>query len=146
MARININEIDKFTTGLSGEFFNLKNDKDAKIVHIIAETPDDIDAYVIHKVQVDGKQKNIGCLRGAGDAVADCPLCAAGYKQDVRLFLQLYDTEDNTVKIWDRGKSILKDVETFFRRSNPLYSIPAEIIRSGGSRGQENNLHYLPCN
>ena len=33
MARININEIDKFTTGLSGEFLKtIKNDKDLKLL------------------------------------------------------------------------------------------------------------------
>jgi hypothetical protein len=144
MGRINVSEIDDYQISNSGEFFQLKDDGDSKIVYILAETPDDIEAFVIHKVTIDGKQRNVCCLRKAGDPIDYCPLCAAGVKQDVRLFLQLYDTEDGKVKVWDRGKSIIKDVETFFRRNNPLYKAPAEIIRKGAKGDQKTSYTIYP--
>ena len=58
MGRINVNEIDDYQISNSGEFFQLKDDGDSKIVYILAETPDDIEAFVIHKVTIDGKQRN----------------------------------------------------------------------------------------
>ena len=107
MARIRPEDADKYqNTG--GEFFTLKDDKDTAVVYFMAETVEDLDIYVIHKVDEGDKTRNVNCLRLAGEPVDTCPLCAAGMKPEVRVFVQLYDINEDKVKIWDRGKTFLQ--------------------------------------
>lgn len=129
--RININEVDNYNTSNNSEFFTLKNDKDTATVHFLAESIDDLDVLVVHKIKDGDKDRYVSCLRHAGDPIDYCPLCNAGLKPDVRVFVQMYDVESKTVKVWDRGKSVLKLIEPFARRVKPLFKQPFEIERSG---------------
>jgi len=132
MSRINPNDLEKYQApSNSSEFFSLKNDKDTAVVHFLAETTDDLDIFVVHKVKDGDKFRYVNCLRQAGDPVDHCPLCAAGLKPEVRIFAQMYDVKDKKVKIWDRGRTFLKLLEPFGRRIKPLFKRPFEIERNG---------------
>lgn len=144
MPRINVNEVENYNTSSSGEFFSLKNDKDTAVVHFLAETIDDLDILVVHKVKVGDKYKNINCLRRAGEPIDNCPLCAAGYKQDVRVFVQLYDVNEDKVKIWDRGRSFVRQLEPFARRTKILYTNPFEIERQGAAGDMKTTYGIFP--
>jgi hypothetical protein len=132
MSRINPNDLEKYQSpSNSSEFFSLKNDKDTAVVHFLAETTDDLDIFVVHKVKEGEKYRYVSCLRNAGEPVDNCPLCAAGLKPEVRIFAQMYDAKDKKVKIWDRGRTFLKLLEPFARRIKPLFKRPFEIERNG---------------
>lgn len=132
MSRINPNDLEKYQApSNSSEFFSLKNDKDTAVVHFLAETTDDLDIFVVHKVKDGEKFRYVNCLRQAGEPVDNCPLCAAGLKPEVRIFAQMYDVKDKKVKIWDRGRTFLKLLEPFGRRIKPLFKRPFEIERNG---------------
>jgi hypothetical protein len=132
MSRINTNDLEKYqTSSSSSEFFSLKNDKDTAVVHFLAETTDDLDIFLVHKVKDGEKFRYVNCLRHAGEPVDACPLCAAGLKPEVRIFVQMYDVKDKKVKIWDRGRTFLKLLEPFGRRIKPLFKRAFEIERNG---------------
>lgn len=143
MPRVNYNEIDNYSTSSNGEWFSLKKDKEVANVHILADSMDDMDFMVVHKVQINGVERYVNCLRKAGDPIDNCPLCASGSKPTLRLFLQLYDVNDNKLKIWDRGKSFSTILESLSRRvPKPLYQTQFEIERNGAP-GSTNTSYAL---
>ena len=85
--------------GLLVKVTQIGKDKEIANVHILAKDMDDIDFMVVHKVQVNGVDRYVNCLRKAGDPIDNCPLCAGGSKPTLRLFLQLYDVNDGKLKI-----------------------------------------------
>ena len=144
MPRVNYNEIDNYNTNNNGEWFSLKKDKDIANVHILAKDMDDIDFMVVHKVQVNGVDRYVNCLRKAGDPIDNCPLCAGGNKPTLRLFLQLYDVNDGKLKIWDRGKSFATTLESISRRVNPLYATQFEVERNGAPGSTKTSYALYP--
>lgn len=144
MGRIRPDEASKYQSFTGGEFFTLKNDGDTTIAYIMAETIDDLDTFVIHKVKDGDKTRNISCLRNAGDPVDYCPLCAAGVKVEVRIFVQLYDAIDKKLKVWDRGKSFLKALSPIARRTKQLYRNPIEIERNGAAGDSSTRYSLFP--
>lgn len=143
MPRINFNEVENYNT-TGSDFFQLKNDKDTEVVHILADGMDDIDVLVLHKINIDGKDRYVNCLRNHNDPIDYCPLCASGFKPIVRAFIQLYSLKDGVVKIWDRGVSILKQLDSHARRLSPLYATPFEIERNGKAGDQKTTYTFFP--
>jgi hypothetical protein len=143
MGRIRPEDADKYQNS-SGEFFILKDDKDTAVVHFMAETLDDLDIYVIHKVKDGDKTRNVSCLRNAGEPVDNCPLCASGFKPEVRVFAQMYDVNEGKIKVWDRGKSFLQLLEPISRRNPKLYEVPIEIERNGKAGDAKTRYSLFP--
>ena len=147
MARISFSEVDDYK-GLGGntEFFRLQNDKDSAFVHFMAENIDDMDILVVHRVKDErtGSDRWVSCLRKAGDPVDDCPLCAMGNKPQLRVFLQLYDIDEKSVKLWDRGKTFLTDLNGYAQRITPLYKRCFEIVRNGKAGDKKTRYQLFP--
>lgn len=89
----------------------LKDDGDNVMVRFLHSDDEDLDVYEVHTVEVDGFNQKIECI-GEG-----CPLCKAGNKKSLRMFLQMVDLDDKDmpIKIWERGigdiKKILEEIE-----------------------------------
>lgn len=145
MAKLTREQAEKMTSSNSS-YFQLKNDGDHAKVQIMANTVDDIPAYSVHKVQVDGKFRTVGCLREEGDPIEACPLCAAGSKLEVQWYVPLFDIEDQTVKIWNRGKSILETLRGLANHYNPMSSCVVDIERHGaaGQNTTRYGIYPLP--
>lgn len=144
MPRVNFNEINEYSNNSNGEWFSLKKDKEIANVHILANDMDDVDFMVVHKVQINGVERYVNCLRKAGDPIDDCPLCASGNKATLRMFLQLYDVNDKKLKIWDRGKNFANILEAQARRVKPLYGTQFEIERCGAPGSAQTTYNLFP--
>lgn len=146
MARINVNDVDAYVSSGSGEFFQLENDGDSANVHFLIDGADDLDIYVVHKVRDEktGRDRYVSCLRMAGDPIDVCPLCEAGIKKEVRLFLQMYDADTQTLKVWDRGKTFISLIQGYAQRIIPLYKRCIEVVRKGKKGDTKTQYNLFP--
>lgn len=142
MGQFNHNEADNYGNGNSGSFFSLKNDGDIARVRFMYNDINDVIGYAVHEVEVDGKKRYVNCLRSYNEPVDNCPLCAAKNKVIAKIFIPLYDLDDEEIKIWDRGKTYLAKLSSLSARYNPLVSMPFEIERHG-KKGDTNTTYEI---
>lgn len=147
MAKINLLDAGKFGTQGANDFFTLADDGDVARVRFLYEEPDgsDIDYYLVHEVEIQGKKRYVACL-GLNEEghlnPHDCPLCSAGVKRIEKLFLQLYVEEEDAVKTWDRGRTFVQKILTYINRYGSLCAQPIEIERRG-KKGDTNTTYEL---
>lgn len=148
MARkISLRDSGKYGSGSTNDFFTLADDGDIARVRFLYEDPDgnDIDYYVVHEVEIDGKKRYVACLAIDDEGAfhpEDCPLCEAGYRRVEKLFLQLYVEEEDKVKTWDRGKTFVPKILTYINRYGSLVAQPIEVERHG-KKGDTNTSYEL---
>jgi hypothetical protein len=150
MARVSIQKSGSFSSGTNNEFFALSDHGDSAIVTLLYEDPDgeDIDYFVVHEAEIDGRRRYINCnaIGEDGETVNpdDCPLCQSGYPRIEKLFLQLYNHDSGKVETWDRGRSYVQKIVTFINKYGSLVTQPFEIIRSGAKGDQRTTYEFLP--
>lgn len=136
MARRTIAEAEALSTegGRPFKWFSLKNDGETKKVRILSKSVDDLLAFSLHPVMVDGRKKYINCLReDYTSPLKDCPFCESGNKPQTRIFLKLLDVQSGEVYIWDRSSKIINKLRSLERRLNgaDLVDAVVEIERNG---------------
>lgn len=108
-------------------FFSLKNDRETAVVRFLHEGEDDLDWYIIHEAEIQGKQRKVKCTEQG-----DCPLCLAGNRPQLKIFMQLIDKrEPDKVKVWERGRTFIPIIMSFMQRYGSLSAQPVEVERLG---------------
>jgi hypothetical protein len=96
------------------------------------DTLDDIQGYAIHTIKNGEKEITISCLRNYDEEISNCPLCANKNFQKARLYLSLYNEDDNEIQIWTRGKQIVPEImKTFTPIQNNVCGGRVKITRKG---------------
>ncbi len=132
MARFKISDVGRYQRGLGGDFFALKGDGDTAFVRFLYNSMEDVVGDAVHQINLDGKQRWVSCLTDPDNPDQTCPLCEAGIKYQIRLFMPLYDVDEEAVKIWERGSSYADELEEMFENcGEPLCSTVIEIQRKG---------------
>lgn len=147
MSKISLANSGKYSSGGTNDFFTLSDDGDIARVRFLYEEPDgsDVDYFLVHEVEVDGKKRYAACLAIDDEGNLhpdDCPLCQAGYKRIEKLFLQVYVEDENKVKTWDRGKTFVSKIMTYINRYGSLVAQPIEIERRG-KKGSTNTTYEM---
>ena len=148
MGRMSMNNSGKFASQGNNDFFFLADDGDVASVRMLYDQPDgsDMDYYLVHEVEIDGKKRYVACnaLSDDGNSLhtENCPLCQAGYKRLEKLFIQLYIPEEDAVKTWDRGRNFVQKIQTYINRYGSLVNYPIEIERKGKA-GDSNTTYEL---
>lgn len=144
MARIVIDDVEKYGGG-GNAFFQLKDDGEVAKCRVLYGTIDDVEAYTLHKVPLGNSERYVSCLRQSpDDPLSVCPLCAAKYRTEVKLFLPIYMEDEKVIKIWERGKKIIKQLQSMFNRYNPLYGTIMEIERQGKQGDNQTSYQFFP--
>lgn len=141
MARFNIDEAKNYGGGNSS-FFSLKEDKATANVRFLINDINDLYGVTVHEVDDNGNKYDVECLRAYNEPVDNCPLCAAGYKVDTKLFIPLYNENEQRSQVWTRGKAYFEKLDGFCARYNPLVSTPFEIERHG-KKGDTNTSYEM---
>lgn len=141
-VKFRMDEADYYGGQGAGSFFRLKNDKDTARVRFMYNGIEDIYGYAVHRVEVEGKQRYVACLREYNQPIDDCPFCAAKIPVQARLFLFLYDVDTDEVKVWERGKTFFSKMASLASRYNPLVSTVFEIERNGKA-GDTNTTYEI---
>lgn len=145
MARRSLDEaLDQYASGGSGgEFFKLVDDKDSSVVRILHEGDDfefDEDWFIVHKLEIDGKERWIRCPE-----TSSCPCCKELGKPTVRLIIQLIEKNDSGVrKIWERGKTSVPKLKGLIAKYGDLCNRPYEIERHGKAKDTKTTYEFYP--
>lgn len=142
MARFKADQVDNYKVSGGGSFFSLQNDKDYAKVRLMYNDMNDVELFSVHEVEVNGQTYWVNCLREYDEPIDKCPLCAAGNKIQVKMWVPLYLTETQEVKIWERGRTFVSKLESASRRFSPLASCTFEIERNG-KKGDQNTTYEL---
>lgn len=161
MAQINYNsyvkqEAEKEAQSRQGpkiNYFYLKNDKNEALVRIMHDSTDDFDMLAVHPVMIQGKQRNINCLRSPNDPISKCPFCEANKPLRSKMYIHMlqYTKDDQgnivtTPVLWDRSASYAMDIASKLETYGPLSDSLFKIRRNGaaGSMNTSYSIDYAP--
>lgn len=131
MARFNANEAEHYGGQGGAGYFSLKNDKDVARVRFMYDSIDDVEGYAVHEVTINDKKRYVNCLRSYSDPIDKCPFCAAKKFQSAKLFIPIYNEDEERVQMWERGKKFFAKISSICARYPHLVSHTFEIERNG---------------
>lgn len=136
MGRINFSDIEHYGSSGGGSFFSLKNDKDVARVRFMMNDAEDLNNYtfVVHRTKVGERYKNVSCLRKYNEPVNKCPFCEQYSNSQPRFFIPLYNMDEKSVQIFERGKTWsgkLSSILSRYGSKTPLVNHIFEIERNG---------------
>lgn len=120
-------------------FFQLKDDGDKATVRFLHTDDTDLDVYVVHSVEKDGRDVYVECLQDD-----KCPLCQAGNKASLKVFFSLYNPAEDKVLVWDRGPGILDQIMGLIEKYGHLNNRLYEILRHGKKGDTKTSYQLFP--
>ena len=126
MARFRAEEADNYGGQGGGGFFSIANDKEVKQVRFMYDTVDDIEGMSVHKIKIGDKDRYVNCLREYNQPVDDCPLCRERNPVQARLFIPVYNIDEDAVQIWDRGKTMFSKMTSLCSR----YAVKNHLVNN----------------
>ena len=135
MGRFGANEVDNYGGSGGSSFFTLKDDGDVARVRFMYNSMEDVVGYAVHEVEIDGKKRYVNCLRSYNEPKSKCPFCNANSFQRAKLYIPVYDIDEDEVKIWERGKNFFAKMSSICARysnaSTPLVAHTFDVERRG---------------
>lgn len=131
MARFNTETADKYGGQGGAGYFSLKNDKDVARVRFMYNGIDDVEGYAVHQVEIDGKKRWVNCLREYNQPIDTCPFCREKMYTNAKLFIPLYNLDEDKCQIWERGKKFISKISSICARYPDVVSHVFEIERNG---------------
>lgn len=131
MARFRYDEADRYGGQGGTGFFSLKNDKDVALVRFMYNSVDDVEGYAVHQVEIDGKKRYVNCLREYNQPKDACPFCRANMFTTAKLFIPVYNIDEDKVQMWERGKKFISKISSICARYPDVVSHKFEIERNG---------------
>lgn len=144
MARFSANEADHYGGQGGAGFFRLQNDMDVAKVRFMYNGIDDVQGDSVHQIEIDGKKRYVNCLRGYKDPVDVCPFCKEGKFVVAKLFIPVYNIQEDKVQIWERGKTFFGKMSGLCSRYPNLVSQVFEIERHGKAGDQGTTYEVFP--
>ena len=116
MATFKATDASKYGgTGGTG-FFGIADDMGTKQVRFMYSGIEDVEGMSVHRVKVNDKERWLNCLREYNDPVDKCPFCREKRDTYARLFIPVYNLDEDQVQIWDRGKSMFSKISGLISR------------------------------
>lgn len=144
MARFNASMMDNYGGQGGGGFFKLANDGEVARVRFMYNSVDEIEASSVHTVEIDGKRRYVNCLREYNDPIDMCPFCRERMPVQVKLFIPVYDVDEDKVKIWERGKKFFSKLSGLCSRYPKLVEKEFEVERHGKSGDTKTEYEVFP--
>lgn len=145
MARFTLENAHEYTNTSFG-YFTLADDGDTARVRILAKTGAGIVGCWTHKLEVGGKERQVECLAtNRSTAKAECPLCAAGYKNKFKLLIPVFNVETDECQVWERGSDILEELTTKVLPHSNIVSRVFEITRKGVKGDRDTKYQIEDC-
>lgn len=165
MAKVSWNQIGQTPSATSSsgnsdtkesKFLKLVDNGDKAHVRFLVNRLEEIEIYTTHRAHVKtsmGKEWDltVECLRSSGDQPVDaCPFCESGLKPKTELYMQLYDVDNNALKIWTRPTSFADRLRAAFDAvanmsgGKPVCSAVFEITRIGAKGSKQTEYTIYP--
>lgn len=135
-------DADNYGGNGGGGFFSLKNDKDTARVRFLYSGIEDVEGLAVHQVEVDGRKRWVNCLRSYNDPIDQCPFCAERKPQFAKLFVPVYDIDEDKVKIWERGKKFFAKMSSLCSHYQNLVS-HIFLIERNGKKGDQATTYEI---
>ena len=155
MAKISYENISFENNSNQGNvgFFNLKQDGEEAIVRFMIDSVQDMDLQTIHNIRLDGKFREVSCLRNPMDDMNVCPLCAQGVKVQQAFYIRLlkYTQDENggirvEPMVWKRNASVYAPkLKGYLDNYGPLSNIVCKIIRHGKPGDMKTTYDIIPA-
>lgn len=143
MARVRYEEKDKYESTVNAGFLSLANNGDTAHVRFLYESEDDIYGITVHRVEMsNGKKRYVECIKNYDDPVDACPFCQEQFARSLKMFIPVYDIEEQKVKIWERGQTYFDTIMELARTYAPIISNSFEIVRKG-EKGDINTSYEI---
>ena len=142
MARFNTETAEHYGGNGGAGYFSLKNDKDVAQVRFMYNAIDDVEGYAVHQVEIDGKKRYVNCLREYNQPIDTCPFCKARMFTTAKLFIPIYNVDEERVQIWERGKKFISKISSICARYPNVVSHIFEIERNG-KKGETSTTYEI---
>lgn len=153
MGKISLNDVSVSNANSSNQvgFFNLKNDGEEAVVRFMVDSVDDMEILTTHDIKLDGRFRQISCLRDPREPMENCPLCARGenVKQVVFIKMIQYENTENGIQakpvVWQRNANTYAfRIKGYLDNYGPLSNILCKIIRHGKSGDVKTTYDIIP--
>lgn len=149
MGRVGFNEFDNYKSDGNATFFKLQDDKDTAEVRFMYNGIEDIEGVAVHTVDVEGAKygKDVNCLRAYNEPLDECPLCKAGMKPKIKIFIPLYNITEDEVQIWTRSRSYgstLSGLCARYTKGCNFVNNVFEIERNGAKGDKQTTYNIYP--
>ena len=152
MGRISSEYIEEYekSDGSSSEWLKLSDNGDVARVQFLYDKYEDLETFACHKVKTGVSESGrdierwVDCKRDYNDPIDMCPFCAAGIPVKPVTIVRMFDHKDNKVKIWERGKTFRKKLESLFNRYPKLSDMVFEIERNGAKGDKKTSYELYP--
>ena len=131
MGKFRYDEAEHYGGQGGAGYFKLVNDKDVARVRFMYNSIDDVEGYAVHQVEIDGKKRYVNCLREYNEPIDTCPFCREKMFTTAKLFIPLYNIDDDRVQVWERGKKFIGKISSICARYPNVVSHIFEIERNG---------------
>lgn len=131
MARFTTETAERYGGQGGAGYFSLKNDKDVARVRFMYNGIEDVEGYAVHQVEIDGKKRWVNCLREYNEPKDNCPFCRQNMFTSAKLFIPLYNIDEDKQQIWERGKKFISKISSICARYPDVVSHVFEIERNG---------------
>lgn len=142
MARFRADEVDNYGGNGGGGYFGLANDGDVARVRFMYESAEDVEGYAVHEVEIDGRKRYVNCIREYNEPLSECPFCAAKRFQVAKLFIPIYNVDEDRVQTWERGKKFFGKMSSLCARYPDVVSHVFEIERNG-KKGETSTTYEI---
>ena len=142
MARFKADEVDKYGGQGGAGYFKLQDDGDVARVRFLYGGIDDVEGDAVHVVKIDDKKRYVNCLRAYNEPKDACPFCREGKYQVVKLFIPVYNIDEDKVQIWERGKKMFNKMSSLCSRYKNIVSHVFEIERNG-AKGSKDTIYEI---
>lgn len=142
MARFNTETADKYGGQGGAGYFSLKNDKDTARVRFMYNGIEDVEGYAVHTVEIDDKKRYVNCLREYDQPIDSCPFCANKKMTTAKIFVPIYNVDENRVQFWERGKKFIAKISSICARYPNVVSHVFEVERNG-KKGDQTTTYEI---
>lgn len=140
--RFKHDQVDNYGGNGGGGYFGLANDGDVARVRFMYESAEDVEGYAVHEVEIDGRKRYVNCIREYNEPLSECPFCAAKRFQVAKLFIPIYNIDEDRVQTWERGKKFFGKMSSLCARYPDVVSHVFEIERNG-KKGETSTTYEI---
>ena len=147
MARLTGDSIEQFRSGdgfKKIDYLSLKRDKEIAKIRLLYNGVNDIEGIVTHRVKVDKWGLPVNCLLEQGSPIDDCPFCREKYPKQARIYIPVFDENEQTFKFWDRPNSFYSQLSGICSRNPNTVSQVFEIERNGEEGSKRPSYQFYP--
>ena len=147
MARLTGDSIEQFRSGdgfKKIDYLSLKRDKEIAKIRLLYNGVNDIEGIVTHRVKVDKWDLPVNCLLEQGSPIDDCPFCREKYPKQARIYIPVFDENEQTFKFWDRPNSFYSQLSGICSRNPNTVSQVFEIERNGEEGSKRPSYQFYP--